>query len=290
MDLRFYILLISVITLTSCASRNFHAENYVANIDISNVPKPEKNPNGIDPLIISTENLDQDYSTLLSKGYILLGYSTFEAELDEKYNLLQQGRDVGATVVLTTNAFLGIHSTTVPLLLPTTSTSYTNGSFSGNQNTSYISSSGRYLGQGNSSFNGNVNAQTTTNSNQWVPMTVSKSMYKQTSAFFVKTNHPFKLGLYYRDLNNEERKKFETNLGVIITTVIENSPAFYNNILPGDMIISINDTTVNGFNDFSKILNSSQEINSIKFKRADKLLSVTFADKTNNSRDISSNK
>jgi|GEM_PF-2033393 len=282
------LMLVSLIIVSSCASRNFHAENYVANINISQIPKPDVVSEGSDPLIISTKNLNQDYETLLSKGYILLGYSSFEGELDEQYNVIQQGRDTGATVILTTNAFLGVSSSTIPLLLPTSSTTYSSGSYKGTGNTNYSNSYGRHLGQSNSNYNGTFSGQTTTQSNQWVPMTVSKTIYRQTTAFFVKTNQDFKLGLYFRDLNQDERRVIEKNTGIMVTTVIENTPAFYKNIVPGDAITSINDIEIVNNAHAGSIINSNQKIETIKVVRNGKEILIPMIEKVPATREISS--
>lgn len=282
------VLLGSQLLLTSCASKNYHAEYYVKNIDVSQVPLPEINQMGTDPLIVSSQNLNQDYNTLLSKGYIFLGYSSFEAEMDQQYNVIQQGRDVGANIILTSNQFLGISSSTIPLLLPTSSTTYQSGSLSGSGNTRYSNSYGSYLGQSNSHFNGSYSGSSTTQSNQWVPMTVSSSVYKQTTAFFVKTNQQFKFGAYYRELNPNERKQIGRNAGVIVTTVIENTPAFFKDILVGDVIVSINDTEVSNIEQIASIINSDLGVQKIQIVRSKNTLAINFTNSEEQDRKISS--
>lgn len=258
--------------INGCASRNYHAEYYVKNVDILQVPSPEIPKVGQDPLIVSSQNLNQDFGTLLSKGYIFLGLSKFEAQMDERYNVIQQGRDVGASVIITNNSFLGISSTTVPLLLPTTSSTYHTGSVSGYSH--------------DSAFVGNYSGSTTTNSNQWVPMTVSTQIYQQTTAFFVKSNQQFKFGVYYRDLTTDEKRVFSRNSGVVVTTVIENSPAYMKNVLVGDVITAINDIEITNSGHAGSIINSSN-LQTVSVFRKDQLVSIPFI-KTSPERTISS--
>ena len=166
-SMKLSILTILLAMISGCASNNYHARYYKKNVDILQVPMPEKLVAGQDPLIFSSKNFDRDYSVLMSKGYILLGYSSFFGEMDPRYNVIQVGRDVGATIIITSNAFLGRDSSTVPLLLPTSSTTYSSGNFSGNSS--------------NNSFSGSYSGSQTTQSSQWVPITVTKNIFKQTT-------------------------------------------------------------------------------------------------------------
>ncbi len=265
------IVIMLLVIISGCASNNYHSLYYKKNIDISQVPMPEKLPAGQDPQIFSTKNFDRDYSVLLSRGYILLGYSSFQGKMDPRYNVIQVGRDTGATIIITSNAFLGRDSSTVPLLLPTSSTTYSSGSFSGTNN---------------SSFSGTYNESQTTNSSQWIPITVTKNIFKQTTAFFVKTSKTFKLGVYYRDLTPKERQKNERNMGVIITTVIEGTPAFSANIIPEDIVIEVNGQKVNNFSRMSQIINTKGDITDISILRNGKKIDILFHQES--SRGISS--
>jgi len=50
----------------------------------------------------------------------------------------------------------------------------------------------------------------------------------------------------FRDLNDNERQQYQTNRGAYVSTVINDSPAYNADILPGDVILRINGQTING--------------------------------------------
>ena len=107
---------------------------------------------------------------------------------------------------------------------PTATTSYTNGAA-----TAY-GSGGPAMAFGNST--------TTTygTSTEYVPVTVQRSKY--TAGYFVKAHVRF--GANLRDLSDSERQQFQTNRGAYVITVVDDSPAYNSDILPGDVIVGIN--------------------------------------------------
>jgi S1-C subfamily serine protease len=55
-------------------------------------------------------------------------------------------------------------------------------------------------------------------------------------------------------LNDSERKLLQTNKGVVITSVIDDSPAFNADALIGDIITGINGQPVNSSQEFSSVV------------------------------------
>lgn len=274
-------ILIFTLLLLSCATKNYHSIYYKKNVDVQHIPQVEKLSKGKDPDIYTSNNFDKDYSILLSKGYILLGYSNFQGELDPKYNVIQVGREKGASVILTSNSFLGTNISTIPLLLPTSSTTYHNGNFSGSSQSTYYNQYGNQIGQSNGGYTGNYSGSSSTQGNQWVPITSSKNIYRQTTAFFVKSNQKLKFGAYYRDLTPEERQEKGRNTGVRVTIVVEDTPAFKLNLITGDIIISINDHEISNTQSLNTIIHKSNHINSISVRRGNDYVSLS----SSNTRD-----
>jgi C-terminal processing protease CtpA/Prc len=68
--------------------------------------------------------------------------------------------------------------------------------------------------------------------------------YGYGAAYFVKWR--FILGAIWRDLTNEERALFQSNSGVCTTLIVDDTPAFRNDLLVGDLIVKIDGTTVYG--------------------------------------------
>ncbi len=186
-------------------------------------------------------NGDVIASEYAKQGYSVIGYSFFNAGRNEsEKDALQQGKKVGADLVVILNPkYTGSITSNVPVTTPTTSTSYTTGSA-----TAY-------------GANGTVNAygsSTTTtygSATTYIPVTIHRSDYG--AIFFVKIRS--KLGIVIRDLNDDEIKKFKTNHGAIVSTIIKNSPAFVADILPGDHIKTI---------DYKKILSSANAAEVLK--------------------------
>lgn len=81
------------------------------------------------------------------------------------------------------------------------------------------------------------------------------------------------LGVQFRSLNNEESKSLQSNSGIYVMTVINDSPAFRNDILSGDIIKKINGEEIDGEKYFSHILQKLKGQNvTITIFRKDRIL------------------
>ena len=189
----------------------------------------------------SDTNADSILSDYAKRGYLMIGSSIFNSGKDESdSSALEQGQSVGADLVLILNPkYTGTVTTTVPITTPTSTTSYTN-------------SNATAYGSGGV-VNAYCNSTTTTYGSQttYIPMAVNRFDYG--AVYFVKGRFP--LGAFVRDLNDKERSDLESNQGVIVLTTVNNSPAFMANVLPNDIITSIDDTKIlnrKHFNDIVK--------------------------------------
>ena len=81
-------------------------------------------------------------------------------------------------------------------------------------------------------------------------MTVNR--YDYGAVYFVKRHYIF--GANWRELNDNERSQLQSNSGVYITTVVDGTPAFVNDILPGDIIVKIDGQPVYGAQAASNLL------------------------------------
>ncbi len=68
-----------------------------------------------------------------------------------------------------------------------------------------------------------------------IPITVNRSDYG--AAYFVKRKWSF--GALWRDLNDSERQELQSNKGVYVRVVVDNSPAYQADVLPGDIILAV---------------------------------------------------
>lgn len=213
---------------------------YKANFDAKISENVALLAEGEEPKIFSTNDFDRDIKILRSKRYIPVGYSSFNGGLENNDNAITQAKAVGATVVLVSSKYTNTQTTTSALVLPDNKTTYHSGT--GTANTTYSSSNGGYLGSSNTT--GIYNGTSTTYGTKSVPITTHQRRFDQGAVFFVKSTQKLRYGLFFEDLTPEHRKLLERNTGALIDVVIEDTPAFYANLLPGDVLISIDDIAV----------------------------------------------
>lgn len=210
-----------------------------------------------------SDKIEETLSQYEKRGFSVIGYSQFNSgqeETDE--SALMQGKSVGADLVIVlTPKHTGTVTTSIPLTTPTTSTSYT---------TANATAYGR-----GGAINVYGNAQTTTYGSQttYFPVTVSRADYG--AVYLVKQR--FSLGAYYRDLNDVERQTFETNQGVVVVSVVDDTPAFKADVLSGDMIVSIDGERVSSQTHFEKLLDSKRGMRvKIELKRKGRFIEKTI--------------
>ena len=183
------------------------------------------------------------------RGYTLIGSAEFNSSRAEsERSAIEQGKAVGADLVVILNPqHTGSESSVVPISTPTTTTTYSTGSAtaygSGGSVTAY--------GNGTSTTYG-----TTTN---YIPVTIHRANYG--AGYFIKQK--FIIGAQFRDLNDKERKELQTNKGAAIHLVVDESPAFKADLLPGDIATSL---------DGIPILNTSQLSKLISERRGNRIM------------------
>lgn len=75
-------------------------------------------------------------------------------------------------------------------------------------------------------------------------------------SIFVKRR--YSLGANYRDLTDEERRQLQSNRGAYVISVIDDSPAYESDILPGDVIVALNGNAANGQDGLSDLVKASE--------------------------------
>jgi len=170
------------------------------------------------PKIFRSSDFDKDVLILKSKKYIPLGYSSFNGEFEGENKVRDQAKNVRASVVLVKSKYTNTQTSIYPLFIPNTTTTY------------YYSNN--YIGS------------TTTNYNSIVPITNHQRRYNQEAIFFVKSTKKLKVGVHLGNLDLDSRKDLERNTGAIVKVVHEDSPAFFANVIPGDILIKVNNVDV----------------------------------------------
>jgi hypothetical protein len=183
-------------------------------------------PAPVEPRLERTDQSPQVVNEAYGRhGYAAIGYSAFTSGHNEsEASAVKQGAAVGADlVVVMSPKYAGSVTTSIPITTPTSRTSYTSGSA-----TAY-GSGGSVTAYGNS--------RTTTYGSQttYMPLTINRQEFG--AIYFVKTK--YLLGASVRDLTTEERQQIQSNSGLYVTNVIDESPAFTSNLLVGDIILAI---------------------------------------------------
>ena len=187
--------------------------------------------------VFSSNDLVRDGADLFRRGYVLIGESAFEGGGDvTKGQLMEQARLVGADIVLYSSRFDRTDQAYVPVMQyhpGQTSTTYS----SGTVNTAY--GSGQYNGYSTTTSPG-------TFSTTEVPVAVRRFDY---DAVFWRQGKPPVFGIDAVNLPDEMRSALKRNTGILVTNVVNDSPAFRANIVPGDIIIMVDDIAINSTHD-----------------------------------------
>ncbi|MEO8804127.1 MAG: PDZ domain-containing protein [Rudaea sp.] len=190
--------------------------------------------------IIEHSRVAPDQNLYARRGYSAIGYSSFNSgHSEQEKSAIAQAKKVGADLVVVVNpSYTGTVSSEVPITTPTSTTSYTSGSA-----TAY-GSGGSATAYGNST--------TTTFGSKTTYIPVSTARYDYGAVYFVKRKYIF--GANWRDLSDAERSTLQSNSGVYVTSVVNDTPAFRNDVLAGDIIVKIDGQAVYGTQAASEIL------------------------------------
>lgn len=173
---------------------------------------------------------------MMENGYAMVGYSSFNAgNVDEKGALLQ-AKKVNASTVIIYSKYTNTVSSVMPLTLPNTQTSTT--SLYGNA----------YGSGGYANYSGTATTTTYGSKTTYIPYSVNRSDYMAT--YWVKIK-PLVLGVQVMDLTPELRNEIQSNKGVLVSVVVKGSPAFYSDILKGDILKKVGDTDIYDAKEFA---------------------------------------
>ena len=258
------VLILPCVFLSGCITNNYQKFFNPPNFTVSN-------SNGFQPysggtVVYNTSDFQRDGEILLRGGYGDIGFSGFSGGGSAtKEQLLEHAKAIGADVVLSNVEFQGSSQSALPVLTynpGTSSTTYSQGSANAQ---AYNNRGGSAYGT--ASYSGtSTTTSPGTYSTQVIPITVNT--YKWEASFWRKMLPPI-LGVRAENLPATLRQKLQRNSGAHVTMVIDGSPAFYANILPGDVIIGIGDeTNIIGDEIFSVALKYAGRKIDIKLLRA----------------------
>lgn len=120
--MRTLLMLAAALLLTACASG--YQQFYKPYVEPKNLTDVELLQPGEGPKVFGTNDFDKDIKILRSKMYIPVGYSSFNGKYEDESMVKAQARRVGATVVLVNSKYTNTQTTTSPLFIPNSSTTW----------------------------------------------------------------------------------------------------------------------------------------------------------------------
>jgi len=184
-------------------------------------------PSATPPEIVqSTGDAQADVTRMWQQGFALIGYSAFNGKLHDPAKALKFGLTLKARYVVVATGGVSERTSAIPLTMPTSNTSQTFGN---------VAVSG-----GLGSANGTFNATTTTTGSQttYIPFTVRRA--DQAAAYFGPVERRGS-GVFAKPLTDSEKAQLGTNRGIRVLAVRDGSPAYNADIVPGDIILAVND-------------------------------------------------
>lgn len=171
--------------------------------------------------------------SLISRGYVPIGNASFEARAgDYSSDLHQRAKELQADVVLVSSSYARTQSGAIPVMTyqpGQTSTTYTSGQV-------HTNSYGNGYGYGSANYSGtSTTTSPGTYNTEYIPYSVARNNY---TAVFFRRNY-FIFGATYNRLDDEQRRMLQRNTGIVVDIVVEGTPAFAANILPGDILLTI---------------------------------------------------
>lgn len=238
--MKIIIVTLAMLLVSGCATNQF-ATNYKS---IGNTDSPSYIPSSADIEVIEVQDIEKEAQPYFESGYLPIGTSSFVASSGSQNikSIKDHAKLVGAQIVLFNRSSAGSNQVVIPFTSPTATTSYTQSNYSLNNQSSYYGS-----------LSGNSTTTTYGSKTNYVPVTVNYTNY---SAAYLAKFHS-RTGIYPVELTNQDKATIEQNTGFKAGVIVNESPAYYANILPNDIITKINGVDVAGVKGFLEITNTA---------------------------------
>ncbi|HEY1722211.1 MAG TPA: PDZ domain-containing protein [Magnetospirillaceae bacterium] len=173
---------------------------------------------------------DVDVVREFIQGYGLIGTLSFVGPIKGPEGAIVQAKKVGAAQVILWSRYQSTESGVMPLTAPTVSTAYSNGTVN-----AFSPSGGPAFG----TYSGTTTVYGTETT--YIPYSVSR--YDQVALYFAPLRRSG-IGLMVKPATDEQKRAFGTNQMMQIIAVRNGSPAFTADLLPGDLLLSIDGHSV----------------------------------------------
>ena len=218
--------IVAVVLLAGCASgfEKYYMPNTKVSPDLIAARRPGPPPAMPDLMRTAPSDGPSVRQEAIRRGFIVIGVSMFHSVYNENAETaLKQGKKVGADLVLLFDPTAGPSFTQMVAVnspFQATASTTTRGSAHGAGGSAY----------GTSHSTTNITGSTTS----YVPQTVQHTNYG--AVFLAKQIYP--LGVDVRDLDATEKRTLQRNRGVVVDIVVNESPAYFADIMEGDIITS----------------------------------------------------
>ncbi|ALM83843.1 hypothetical protein ASB57_13455 [Bordetella sp. N] len=226
------------VSLTGCV--NFYSDYYrqANGMDVTAIKANRAAPPPEDPIVervappVTPEQQTAFFYGYAKRGYSLLGYSSFHTTRSTINDQLavKQAKELQADLVAIYNPrYTGSTTQTETRTVPVSST------------TTDVENESKTKGpRGTTKTTDKTSVTTTVTATELV--NVSYDHYMYGASYFVRQKPG--LGILMRDLDDNERKALQTNKGIHILVVVNDSPAFHADILVDDVILTMNGQAV----------------------------------------------
>ncbi len=219
-------------------------EKYYSGMSIQESNAKFGNNKNETPMLVKITNGEEIYK-IAANNYEVIGESNFNTSGVSEDKMLSFGKKINAEIITYFYQYTHTVDSTYTVTTPNFSTT----------NTTVSNSYGNILGY--------IDSNTTSYSTQYIPY--STRMYDYHIAFWRKYPIKPRLGLKIANLTQQEQAKIQSYKGVCVIVVINDSPAYKNDILPYDIITKINNKEISNTKDFHEYLHKFNG-NSIKLE------------------------
>lgn len=189
------------------------------------------------PKLIETDEIQKEGWELAEKGYIMIGFAKFDLPRINPELALAEGKRAGADIVLLQRKFSkSLTETTTITQWPATET------------TEIRENTGVTGERGTHHINRRVDVTTYRGpETTYVPTQVD--YFEHSATYWRKVERPI-FGAIVMDLSDEQKQRLQTNRGLVVRTLVTDSPAYQADLLKGDIILKMDGEAVGGVKKF----------------------------------------
>jgi len=219
---------LAVVGLILAGCANGYQRFYVSTLGPTLVAQPLP-PTSPPRIMSSSGNSLADVQELWAEGYMQIGYASFSGAITPDNDPVVQAKKVGAAIVVVSQRYASTISGVTPIVTTTPVTTTESGTANA-------------YGSGGMAF-GSYSGTSTTYVTDTAYMPYSVNIYNQTAIFFARGTKAG-TGLLFMALTPQMVSRLGTNRGVLVTAVRRGSPGFFADIVPGDVIQSVDGQVV----------------------------------------------